>query len=99
MRFVPQTLDRVRVALLGRRTPGKHTAAYTAPAAPPTPRRRPTPDVWGARLVITRRHRRERHTPPVQPLAEWERTGAMVRPYVAHLGPLGEAPTPWRRVQ
>jgi hypothetical protein len=53
----------------------------------------------GARLVTARRTRRDRHAPPVQAQPRvprdweaeeaWERTGAMVRPYVAHLG---EAP-------
>jgi hypothetical protein len=52
-------------------------------------------------LVTARRTRRERHAPPVevpqpQPRAEWfppcdwERTGALVRPYVAALS---ESPT------
>ncbi|MEJ8668407.1 hypothetical protein WKI71_07090 [Streptomyces sp. MS1.AVA.1] len=74
-----------------------------APAAAPPP----TPYVVGARLVDVPRLRAERATARPRPLpgphwalppAAWEHTGAMVRPYVAHLGaphttaPAGEAP-------
>ena len=74
--YLSRTLERVREDLRGRRTPGKHSNAYAFPAAPPAPRRRPTPDVWGARLVIARRRRAERHAPPIeapqpQGRAEW----------------------------
>jgi hypothetical protein len=84
-----QPLERVRAALFGRRAPGKHSRSTPPQGAPQTRRNRPSPDVWGARLVTARRQRRERHAPPVQPRAEWEPTGALVRPYVAALG---EAP-------
>jgi hypothetical protein len=106
-----QLLERVRAALLGRRTPGRHSSAATPQEAPQAPRRRPTPDVWGARLVTARRTRRGRHAPPVQaqprPSRDWEAeeawepVGAMVRPYVAHLGeaprhaPTGAQAAPW----
>lgn len=122
MRFVPQTLDRVRAALSGRRTPGRHTAAYAPAAAPPARRRRPTPDTWGARLIIARRRRPERsagtpYRPPHVVHAEWfpprdweteeawERTGALVRPYVnarseaPRTGRTGAQVDPWGHVQ
>lgn len=81
MRFVPQTLDRVRVALLGRRIPAKHRrqAAPQVPQAPGERHYRPTPYVVGARLVDVPRLRRQRQAPVEE---AWERTGAMVRPYV-----------------
>jgi hypothetical protein len=89
-------IERVRGAFR-RRKPGRHSSAHvpqeTSQALPAPPR----PDVWGARLVVARRHRPERHTGPAQasqaqPRAEWfpprpwEDTGALVRPFVAHLG-------------
>lgn len=94
---VSRTLERVRAALFGRRTPGKHTRTAPPQEAPQTPSHQPSPNVWGARLVTARRTRKERHALPVpatqpQPRAQWfpprpwEDTGAMVRPYVANLG-------------
>lgn len=104
MHYLSHALEWVRGALFGPRTPGRHSrraqardVVQEAPQAAPW---RLSPGVLGARLVVARRHRAERHTRHVQPpqpqgRAEWfpphpwEDTGAMVRPYVAHLG---EAP-------
>ena len=78
--FVSRLLERVREALLGRRTPGKHRRAV-APSAPRLVTAVPSPDVWGARLRAARRHR-ARHAPvTVRPyvrasLGEEWRTGA-----------------------
>ncbi|MEU0104007.1 MULTISPECIES: hypothetical protein [unclassified Streptomyces] len=47
----------------------------------PEPSRHPSPEVWGARLMAVRSHRRGRQAPPL-----WEDTGVLVRPYVARLG-------------
>ncbi|MFI1162130.1 hypothetical protein ACH4UM_00620 [Streptomyces sp. NPDC020801] len=74
--LIRTALVRVISVLLGRRAPGRHSNAYTPPAAPPAPRRRATPDVRGARLVVARRHRQERHAgapypPPYAERAEW----------------------------
>lgn len=94
MQCLSRTLERVRAALFGRRTPGRHSTDYEPPAAPQAPRRRPTPDVWGARLVTVRTTHRDRHAqgeawqPQPQeraewfPPADWEHTGALVRPFV-----------------
>ncbi len=79
---LPRTLERVREALLGRRTPGKHRRAV-APSAPRLVPAVPSPDVWGARLGAARRRRHA-------PLTVWD-TGLTVRPYV--LVSLGEE---WR---
>lgn len=97
MQCLSRALDWMRAVLFGPRTPGKHSRSVLLQEAPQAPRHRPSPDVWGARLVTARRHRRERHAAPPQalqpqvraqwfPPAPWERTGALVRPYVAHLG-------------
>lgn len=88
MSVLSRTLERVRDSFQ-RRTPGRHARPATPPVVPPAPRRRPTPDVYGARLVVARGHREEKHIPPVQPRAPWEYTANLVRPYVASLG---EAP-------
>lgn len=77
--FVSQLLEWVRVALFGRRTPGRHSSAHTPKEAPQAPRTAPRPDVMGARLVTARRTRRDRRpAPPVDPYppqpqgrAEW----------------------------
>lgn len=44
--YVSRLLERVR-AVSGRRSPGRHSAAYV----PPVVANRPTPDVRGARVV------------------------------------------------
>lgn len=100
MHYLSQLLAWVRGALLGPRTPGRHSRTAT-PQAPPVARaRRLAPNVLGARLVAARRHRTGQPTGPVQapqpreraewfPPRPWDHTGALVRPYVAHLG---EAP-------
>lgn len=69
------TLDRVRRAFR-RCTPGNRRRPATPQEAPQALRNRPSPDVWGARLVTARRTRRERYAPPVeaseaQGRAEW----------------------------
>jgi hypothetical protein len=74
--YLSQALEWMRGVLFGRRTPGKHAATHTRPAAPPAFRGRSAPDVWGARLVIARRRRAQRQawTPyPPQPYgrSEW----------------------------
>ncbi|GAA2641735.1 hypothetical protein GCM10010307_43540 [Streptomyces vastus] len=88
MNLVSRTLERVRGALRGRRTPGRHSRPATpqeapqeAPQAPPAAL---SPIVLGARLVTARRTRRDRHTG-----AEWQDT-PLVRPFLLHH--LGEAP-------
>lgn len=97
MRFVPQTLDRVRAALRWRRSPGRHSRPATPQEAPQAPHTGLALDVRGARLA--RRRRRDKHAAPPQPRAErfpdweaeeaWEPVGVLVRPYVEALG---EAP-------
>lgn len=61
MSSLSQALEWMRAVLFGRRTPGKHTAAYMPPALPRAPRRRSAPDVWRTRLVFARRRRVDRH--------------------------------------
>lgn len=105
MSYLSHALEWMRAVMFGPRTPGRHRSAYALPAAPQLP----TPYVVGARLFDVPRLRAQSATPPPRPLpgprwalppAAWEHTGAMVRPYVAHLGapsrtaPGGEAP-PW----
>lgn len=80
MHYLSQLLDWARGALRAPRMPGRQAAPQRPPVAPQAPRNRPSPDVRGARLV-----ERAEWFPP----RPWEDTGAMVRPYVAHLG---EAP-------
>ncbi|MEV0642757.1 hypothetical protein AB0I77_49210 [Streptomyces sp. NPDC050619] len=99
-------------ALGRRRAPGKHSRT-APPVAPPAPQGW-RPDVAGARVL--RRARQARPEPQgwqPQPQARaqwfpphpWEATGAMVRPYVAHLGKAprnartGAQGDPWGRVQ
>jgi hypothetical protein len=115
--FLAETLNRVRGAFRRRATRGRHARTDTPQEAPQAPRTRLTPAVLGARLVTARRHRAERAQgdawqPKPQghaewfPPADWERTGALVRPYVAALGETprnvraGAQGAPWgRRVQ
>jgi hypothetical protein len=100
MQCLSRTLERVRAAFR-RRTPGRLSRPAMPQEAPQAPPARLAPDVWGARLVTARRHRKEWHTPHVEPRAAWEHTGALVRPYVAALGaPPGDSRTgaqgnPW----
>jgi hypothetical protein len=82
--FLSQALEWVRAVLFGPRVPGRHRRARTPRVVPPAPSCRPSPDVFGARVVAARSHRRKRHTPP--PQASWEPTDVLVRPYVACLG-------------
>ncbi len=91
MSFLSHALEWLRAGLFGPRTPDRHcrTAAHVAP--PPAAGNWPAPDVLGIRLVVARGHRRDRHAPPAraprpQARAPWEAPGALVRPYVAHLG-------------
>lgn len=99
MSYLSQALEWMRAVLFGPRTPGKHSRStpQEAPQAPREPRYRPTPYVAGARLVDVRRLRRQRQTTAEE---AWERTGALVRPYVlAHeaerrTAGTGQAP-PW----
>ncbi|GAA2663775.1 hypothetical protein GCM10010307_84460 [Streptomyces vastus] len=100
MHYLSQLLAWARVALLGRRTPGRHSRPAAPQEAPQAAPGRLSPAVLGARLVAARRHRTGQPTAPVQapqapqvqeraerfPPRPWEATGAMVRPYVAHLG-------------
>jgi hypothetical protein len=88
----------MRAVLFGPHTPGSSACTpQEAPQAPREPRYAPTPYVVGARLVDVPRLRRQRQAPAEE---AWERTGAMVRPYVlAHeaerrVARAGEAP-PW----
>ena len=83
MPHLSRTLERVREAQLGRRTPGKHRRAE-APSAPRLVPAVPSPDVWGVWLVAARLRRR-RHVPLTV------RPDVTVRPYV--LASLGEV---WR---
>lgn len=84
MAFLSQALAWVRVVLFGPRVSGRHRRTTMSPGMPATLSRQPSQDVWGARLVAARRHRRVRPAPPAQ--APWEHTGVLVRPYVARLG-------------
>ncbi|GAB2714319.1 hypothetical protein GCM10027072_02760 [Streptomyces bullii] len=84
MVFLSQALEWVRAVPFGPRTPGRHRRVTTPGVARPAPPHRLSPDVWGARLVTARSHRRKRYTSTVH--EPGEHTGALVRPYVAHLG-------------
>jgi hypothetical protein len=79
--YLPQALEWVRAILFGPRVPGRHRRARTRRVLPTAPSRHPSPDVFGARVVAARSHRRKRRTPP-----SWEPTDVLVRPYVACLG-------------
>lgn len=104
MNYLSQLLEWVRAIICGPHTPGRHrrhAAPQVPQEAPPAPRERhyrPTPYVVGARLVDVPRLRRQRHAPTEE---AWERTGAMVRPYVlAHeaerrTAPTGAQAAPW----
>jgi hypothetical protein len=82
--FLSHALEWARAVLFGPRVPGRHRRTRTRRVMPPAPSRQPSPDVFGARVVAARSHRRKRHTPP--PQAPWEPTDVLVRPYVARLG-------------
>jgi hypothetical protein len=69
---------------MGKSGPGRHRRTTTPRVVRPGPTRQPSPDVWGARVVTARSHRRKRHTSP--PQAPWEPMDVLVRPYVARLG-------------
>lgn len=89
--LITQLLERVRTALRGPRSPGKHSRA-APPPVPPSPASAtcPSTKVRIARAVVIRRPE------------PWECAGALVRPYVAVLGdPPRKAATgvpadPWR---
>lgn len=88
-----RTLERVRAAFR-RRPPARHRRPAMPPVAPHAVPQQLAPDVWGARLVTARGHRRGGHAqgeawqPQLQPCAQWsppaswEDAGAIVRPYV-----------------
>ena len=78
MQCLSRALDGVRVALLGRRTTGRHSSACLASAASGGRSDRLTPDVRGAGLVAACVSRGDRYALP----ATWEDTGAMDRPCV-----------------
>ncbi len=89
--LITQVLEWVRAVLFGPRTPGRHRRHAT----PVTPRRAQLPlfpYVLGARLITVRRLRAKVRPALPQPFRDWEAeeawepTGALVRPYVAHLG-------------
>ncbi|MGW7366536.1 hypothetical protein ACWGI8_24640 [Streptomyces sp. NPDC054841] len=94
MDFVTRLLGWVTVALLGRRTPGRHRAQV--PQAAAQAHAQLSPDVWGAGLGAARMHREGRAPcvptlpePRAQwfPPAPWERPMTLVRPYLlCHLG-------------
>lgn len=86
-----RTLERVRAAFR-RRMPARHRRPATPSVAPHAVPRQLAPDVWGARPVTARGHRRDGHAQGEawqpqpcarwSPPASWEDAGAMVRPYV-----------------
>jgi hypothetical protein len=80
MHYLSRQLERVRSALLGGHTPGRHSRTDAGPIAPVA---RLSPDVRGARLV-TAPIPQAQPEPRAQwfPPADWEDTGAVVRPYV-----------------
>lgn len=68
--YLSRALEWMRAVRFGPRTRGRHSRSATRPvaplAAPQAPSHRPSPDVWGARLVIVHRRRTERQARPVQ---------------------------------
>jgi hypothetical protein len=81
MTFLSRAFEWVRAVLFGPRTPGRHRRTRAPRAVLPMPSRQPPPEVWGARLMAARSHRREG-----QVSSPWEDAGVLVRPYVARLG-------------
>jgi hypothetical protein len=79
-----RALERVRVVLVVLRGRGRHRRIAAHRVVRPALSFRPSPEVWGARVVAVRSHRRKRHTP--HPQAPWEPMDVLVRPYVACLG-------------
>ncbi|MEU0586081.1 hypothetical protein [Streptomyces sp. NPDC006132] len=80
MAFLSRALERARAALFEPRAPGRHRRVSAPRGVLPESSRHPSPEVWGARLMAVRSHRRGRQAPPL-----WEDTGVLVRPYVARL--------------
>lgn len=88
MTFVPHALEWVRALLFGPRKPSRsnHAAAahpdFDEPAQPPAYAVQPSPEVWGALLVLARLRRAGRATGALNVRHCRGEASALVRTYV-----------------
>lgn len=97
MTFVSQALEWVRALLLGLWKPGTRLRTLAAPSRPvdlvtaPAYVAQPSPETWGALLVLARLRRAGRVPVPPDSQRPQDETGALVRAYVLAPGELRQA--------